>query len=404
MLLDFFQHLRKAGLPVSTTEHLVLLEGLSKDVGVLDLNRFYLFSRLCLIKDESLYDRFDQVFKDYWAGREAAFDLNIDNIPDDWLKLANKDALTEEQKAMVEAMGGWDKLMETLAKRLEEQTEEHHGGSKWIGTRGTSPFGHGGFNPEGVRIGGPGGQGRAVKVWEQRKYKDLDGTRELGTRDFKIALRSLRKLTRDGRQDSLDLDGTIRATAQNAGMLDIKMRAERRNTVNVLLLLDVGGSMDYHTALCEQLFSAARTEFKHLEHFYFHNFIYEKVWRANNRRHNDTVSVPELIRTYAKNYRVIFVGDATMSPYEVIAEGGSVEHWNKEPGAVWMQRMQQHFAHCVWLNPEKNDYWDTTPSIRIIRQLMQDRMFTLSVNGIQDAIDTLKTPISPIQLNNGADT
>ncbi len=404
MLLDFFQHLRKAGLPVSTTEHLVLLEGLSKDVGVLDLNRFYLFSRLCLIKDESLYDRFDQVFQDYWAGREAAFDLNIDNIPDDWLKLANKDALTEEQKAMVEAMGGWDKLMETLAKRLEEQTEEHHGGSKWIGTRGTSPFGHGGFNPEGVRIGGPGGQGRAVKVWEQRKYKDLDGTRELGTRDFKIALRSLRKLTRDGRQDSLDLDGTIRATAQNAGMLDIKMRAERRNTVNVLLLLDVGGSMDYHTALCEQLFSAARTEFKHLEHFYFHNFIYEKVWRANNRRHNDTVSVPELIRTYAKNYRVIFVGDATMSPYEVIAEGGSVEHWNKEPGAVWMQRMQQHFAHCVWLNPEKNDYWDTTPSIRIIRQLMQDRMFTLSVNGIQDAIDALKTPISPIQLNNGADT
>jgi len=232
MLLDFFSHLRRAGLPVSTTEHLVLLEGLSKHVGVLDLNRFYQFSRLCLIKDESLYDRFDQVFQDYWAGRETAFDLNLDNIPHDWLKLSDKEALTDEQKAMVEAMGGWDKLMETLAKRLEEQNEEHHGGSKWIGTRGTSPFGHGGFNPEGVRIGGPGGQGRAVKVWEQRRYKDLDGTRELGTRDFKIALRSLRKLTRDGRADTLDLDKTIRATAQNAGMLDIKMRAQRRNAVN----------------------------------------------------------------------------------------------------------------------------------------------------------------------------
>lgn len=395
MLLGFFAHLRSAGLPVSTTEHLNLLEGLSKDVGVLDLNRFYLFSRLCLIKDEALYDRFDQVFQDYWAGREAAFDITMDGIPDDWLKLANKDALTDEQKAMVEAMGGWDKLMETLAQRLEEQKEEHHGGSKWIGTRGTSPFGHGGYNPEGVRIGGPGGQGRAVKVWEQRQYKDLDGTRELGTRDFKVALRSLRKLTRDGRPDTLDLDGTIRATAQNAGLLDIKMRAERRNAVNVLLLLDVGGSMDYHTALCEQLFSAARSEFKHLEHYYFHNFLYEKVWRNNNRRHNDTASVPELIRTYGKKYRVIFVGDATMSPYEVLAEGGSVEHWNQEPGAVWMQRMQQHFAHCVWLNPEKSDYWQTTPSIRIIKELMQNRMFTLSVNGIQDAIDALKTPMVP---------
>ncbi len=394
MLLDFFSHLRRSGLPVSTTEHLLLLEGLSKQVGVLDLQKFYLFARLCLIKDESLYDRFDQVFQDYWAGKEAAFDLNVDNIPQEWLRMADRDALTDEQKAMVEAMGGWDKLMETLAKRLEEQDEAHHGGSKWIGTRGTSPFGHGGFNPEGVRIGGKGGQGRAVKVWEQRRYKDLDGTRELGTRDFKIALRSLRRLTRDGRPDTLDLNGTIRATAQNAGLLDIKMRAERRNSVNVLLLLDIGGSMDYHSALCEQLFSAARTEFKHLEHFYFHNFIYEKVWKDNSRRHNDTVSVPELIRTYGKKYRLIFVGDATMSPYEVVAEGGSVEHWNNEPGAVWMQRMQQHFSHCVWLNPEKPDYWETTPSIRIIRQLMHDRMFTLSVNGIQDAIDALKTPIS----------
>jgi uncharacterized protein with von Willebrand factor type A (vWA) domain len=398
MLLDFFNQLRRAELPVSTTEYLVLLEGLSKNVGVLDLTRFYQFARLCLVKDESLYDRFDQVFNDYWAGRESAFDLNMDAIPDDWLKMSDKDQLTDEQKAMVEAMGGWDKLMETLAERLKDQTEEHHGGSKWIGTRGTSPFGHGGFNPEGIRIGGPGGQGRAVKVWEQRRYKDLDGNREFGTRDFKVALRSLRRLTREGRADTLDLPGTIKATANSAGLLDLKMQPERRNSVNVLLLLDVGGSMDYHTELCEQLFSAARAEFKHLEHFYFHNFVYEKLWRHNHRRHNDTVSTLDLIRTYGKKYRLIFVGDATMSPYEVLSAGGSVEHWNQETGAIWLQRMQQHFAHCVWLNPEKSTYWPTTPSIRIIKQLMADRMFTLNTDGIASAVDALKTPMTPVNL------
>ncbi len=398
MLLDFFNQLRRAELPVSTTEYLVLLEGLSKNVGVLDLTRFYQFARLCLVKDESLYDRFDQVFNDYWAGRESAFDLNMDAIPDDWLKMSDKDQLTDEQKAMVEAMGGWDKLMETLAERLKDQTEEHHGGSKWIGTRGTSPFGHGGFNPEGIRIGGPGGQGRAVKVWEQRRYKDLDGNREFGTRDFKVALRSLRRLTREGRADTLDLPGTIKATANSAGLLDLKMQPERRNSVNVLLLLDVGGSMDYHTELCEQLFSAARAEFKHLEHFYFHNFVYEKLWRHNHRRHNDTVSTLDLIRTYGKKYRLIFVGDATMSPYEVLSAGGSVEHWNQEAGAIWLQRMQQHFAHCVWLNPEKSTYWPTTPSIRIIKQLMADRMFTLNTDGIASAVDALKTPMTPVNL------
>lgn len=398
MLLDFFNQLRRAELPVSTTEYLNLLEGLSKNVGVLDLTRFYQFARLCLVKDESLYDRFDQVFNDYWAGRESAFDLNMDAIPDDWLKMSDKDQLTDEQKAMVEAMGGWDKLMETLAERLKDQTEEHHGGSKWIGTRGTSPFGHGGFNPEGIRIGGPGGQGRAVKVWEQRRYKDLDGNREFGTRDFKVALRSLRRLTREGRADTLDLPGTIKATANSAGLLDLKMQPERRNSVNVLLLLDVGGSMDYHTELCEQLFSAARAEFKHLEHFYFHNFVYEKLWRHNHRRHNDTVSTLDLIRTYGKKYRLIFVGDATMSPYEVLSAGGSVEHWNQEAGAIWLQRMQQHFAHCVWLNPEKSTYWPTTPSIRIIKQLMADRMFTLNTDGIASAVDALKTPMTPVNL------
>ncbi len=395
MLLEFFNQLRKGGLPISTTEYLQLLDGLTKNIGVLDLQRFYQFSRLCLVKDESLYDRFDQVFQQYWSGRETAFDLNVDAIPQEWLRMSDKALLTEEQKALVESLGGWDKLMETLAKRLEEQKEEHHGGSKWIGTRGTSPFGHGGFNPEGIRIGGPGGQQRAVKVWEQRRYKDLDGTRELGTRNIKVALRSLRKLTRDGAADKLDLDNTIRATAHNAGLLELKMRAERRNNVNVLLLLDIGGSMDYHTALCEQLFSAARSEFKHLEHFYFHNFIYEKVWRNNQRRHSDTLPVHELIRTYGKKYKLIFVGDATMSPYEIASAGGSVEHWNEEPGALWLQRLQQHFAHCVWLNPEQPTYWDNTPSIRMTRQLMQERMFNLSVSGIQDAIDALKTPMTP---------
>ena len=394
MLLDFFSALRKGGLPISTTEYLTLVQGLSRNVGTFSLNNFYQFSRMCLIKDESLFDRFDTIFQAYWEGREQTFDLQFDSIPDEWLKLANKDALTKEQMEQVEALGGFDKLMETLRKRMEEQDEEHHGGSKWIGTRGTSPFGHSGFNPEGVRIGGPGSGKRAVKVWEQRRYRDFDSSRELGTRNFKLALRSLRKLTRDGRPDKLDLDGTIQATANNAGLLELKMQAERRNAVNVLLLLDVGGSMDYHAALCEKLFSAARSEFKHLEHYYFHNFIYEKVWRNNSRRHTETLSLPSLINTYGKQYKLILVGDATMSPYEIAVPGGSVEHWNEESGAKWLYRLQQHFANCVWLNPEKPDYWDTTPSIRITKELMKGRMFNLSADGIQQAIDALKTPIS----------
>jgi len=393
MLLDFFQHLRKAGLAVSVTEFLSLLEGLSRHIGTLNLDRFYQLARLALIKDETLYDRFDQVFRDYWAGRESAFELAVDSIPENWLQHAGKPPLTDEQKAMVEALGGWDKLMDALAERLAEQTEAHHGGSRWIGTGGTSPFGHGGFNPEGIRIGGSSREGRAVKVWEQRRYKDLDGERELGTRNFKMALRKLRRLAREGTPDTLDLNGTIRATAHNAGLLDIKFTAERRNTVKVLLFLDVGGSMDYHTAICETLFSAARVEFKRLEHVYFHNFIYEKVWRQNNRRHTDTLSLPELMRTYGSDHKLIIVGDATMSPYEIAAPGGSVEHWNEEAGAVWLQRLQNAFPHCVWLNPEDAEYWDRTPSIRMTRELMQDRMYPLSVGGLQQSIETLKTPL-----------
>jgi len=396
VLLDFFYRLRAEGLPVSTGEYLSLLDGMSNQLGVYDLNHFYSFSRLCLVKDEALYDQFDQAFQRYWAGKEKLFDDTLKQIPDEWLKLNDPSSLTDEQKAMVEALGGWDKLMETLEQRMKEQTDRHQGGSKWIGTGGTSPFGHGGYNPEGVRIGGKSKHRRAVKVWEQRRFKDLDGNQELGTRNFKMALRKLRRLAREGKPDTLDMDNTIRSTAKNAGMLDIKMRAERRNSVKVLLLLDIGGSMDYHSAICETLFSAVRAEFKHLEHLYFHNFIYEKLWRHNGRRHTDTISLNELMRTYNSSYKLILVGDATMSPYEIAMPGGSVEHWNEEAGSVWFNRLVAAFPNCVWLNPENPEYWPRTQSIQMTHQLIQGRMHSLSVDGIQQAIDTLKTPIAKI--------
>lgn len=403
MLLDFHEKLRKAGIPVSLHEWLVLLQGLSKGVGTLDIDRFYAFARLSLIKNEALYDRFDQVFTLYWTGQTKAFDELMQTlqspVPDEWLRAQNKDQLSEQQKAEVEALGGWDKLMETLAKRLEEQTEEHHGGNRWIGTGGTSPFGHSGYNPEGVRIGkgspGQRQQGRAVKVWEKRRFKDLDGNRELGTRNFKMALRKLRRLARDGKAESLDLNSTIRATAKNAGILDIHLRAERRNAIKILLLIDIGGSMDYHAQISETLFSAARSEFKRLDTYWFHNFTYEQVWQDNARRHTLTTPTVELMRRYGPDHRLIIVGDATMSPYEIAVPGGSVEHWNEEPGALWLQRLQRAFPHCVWLNPESEQWWQSTPSIRMTQELMQGRMHSLTVDGIQAAIDTLKTPISP---------
>ena len=398
MLLDFHDKLRAAGIQVSLTEWLLLMRGLSLGIGTLDIDRFYTFARLALIKNEALYDRFDQVFSLYWSGQTKAFKELIESlrtpVPDDWLRSLDKNALTEQQKAQVEAMGGWDKLMETLAKRLEEQTEEHHGGSRWIGTGGTSPFGHGGYNPEGVRIGnGSKRQGKAVKVWEKRQYRDLDGDQQLGTRNFKMALRKLRRLARDGRPDSLDLDTTIRATANNAGLLDIHMRAERKNAIKVLLLIDIGGSMDYHAHISNTLFSAARSEFKRLDTYWFHNFIYERVWQYNARQHSDIVSTTELTRRYGHDHRLVIVGDATMSPYEIAVPGGSVEHWNEEPGAIWLKRLQIAFPHCVWLNPEASDWWDSTPSVRMTRELMQNRMYTLSVDGLQTAIDALKHPM-----------
>ena len=403
MLLDFHDRLRAAGIPVSLTEWLLLMRGMSMGLGTLDIDRFYAFARLALIKNEALYDRFDQVFSLYWSGQTQAFDELIESlkspIPEEWLKTLDRHKLSEEQKAQVEALGGWDKLMETLAKRLEEQTAEHHGGSRWIGTGGTSPFGHGGYNPEGVRIGnGNRRQGKAVKVWEKRQYRDLDGDRELGTRNFKMALRKLRRLARDGQADSLDLDTTIRATANNAGLLDIHMRAERRNAIKIVLLIDIGGSMDYHAQICDTLFSAARTEFRRLDTFWFHNFIYERVWQDNARRHAQGTDTAELMRRFGRDHRLIIVGDATMSPYEIAVPGGSVEHWNEEPGALWLKRLQGAFPHCVWLNPESREWWQRTPSIRMTQELMQDRMYPLSVDGLQQAIDVLKVPISGVTL------
>ena len=397
MLLDFHDKLRAAGIKVSLTEWLLLMRGMAHGLGTLDIDSFYTFARLALIKNEALYDRFDQVFDLYWTGQTKAFEELIDSlqtqVPQEWLNSLNRQELSDEQKAQVEALGGWDKLMQTLAERLQEQKGRHEGGSRWIGTGGTSPFGHSGYNPEGVSIGaGKRRQGRAVKVWEKRQYKDLDGKQQLGTRNFKMALRKLRLLARDGRPDSLDLDTTIRATARNAGLLDIHMRSERRNAIKILLLIDIGGSMDYHAQLCETLFSAARAEFQRLDTYWFHNFVYERLWQENARRHSLTVPTTELIRRYGRDHRLIIVGDATMSPYEIMSPGGSVEHWNEEAGAVWLARLQSAFPHCVWLNPEPQEHWDYTHSVKITRELMHDRMYTLSVDGLQEAINALKTP------------
>ncbi len=396
MLLDLFDRLRRSSIPVSLVEYLTMLEGMNAHVAGFSIDEFYHFARLTLIKDERFYDRFDQIFGDYIKGRESLFDAVMESeIPEDWLNPNKQLDLSEDELKRIEALGGWDKLMETLRERLEEQQKRHEGGSKWIGTGGTSPFGSDGYNPEGIRIGpSKRRQGRAVKVWEKREYRNFDDSRELGTRNIKMALRKLRRFARQGEADQLDLDDTISSTARNAGYLDLKMVPERRNSIKILLFLDVGGSMDYHTRVCEELFSAARAEFKHLEYFYFHNFLYEKVWKDNNRRHNDFIPTLEVLRSYSADYKIIVVGDATMSPYEIAVPGGSVEHWNEEAGAVWMQRLLAKFPYLAWLNPENPDYWDRTPSNRMTRELIGDRMFTLSVDGIEKAINCLKTPAS----------
>jgi uncharacterized protein with von Willebrand factor type A (vWA) domain len=389
MFQRFFTELRAARVPVSLKEYLVLVEALEKDAIAPNVEDFYYLSRAALVKDERHLDKFDRVFGHVFKGLENTSEAVNAEIPAEWLRALTEKFLTDEEKAQIEALGGWDKLMETLKERLEEQQKRHEGGNKWIGTGGTSPYGNSGYNPEGIRIGGEGGQRRAVKVWDKREYKNLDDSVELGVRNIKVALRRLRKFARTGAADELDLDGTITKSAKE-GYLDIVLRPERRNAVKVLLLLDIGGSMDSHIKLCEELFSAARTEFKSLEFFYFHNCLYESVWKDNRRRHDEKTMTWDVLHKYPSDYRVVFVGDATMSPYEVTYPGGSVEHWNEEAGAVWLQRVAQIYERLVWLNPTPQAHWDHTPSIQVIREIIgPNRMFPLTIQGLDGAMREL---------------
>jgi hypothetical protein len=395
VLTRFFFDLRAAGVPVTVTEFLTLLEGLEQRVVWISALDFYYFARTCLVKDERHYDRFDRVFAATFEGAENLFARIVAEVPADWLKSLTERVLSEEEKQRVQSLGGWEQLLETLRARLREQKERHEGGNKWIGTGGTSPFGANGFNPEGVRIGASKSrQGRAAKVWDAREYRNFDDTVELGTRNMKLALRRLRRFAREGAAEELDLDGTVSATARNAGMLDLKLVPERRNAVKVLLFLDVGGSMDGHIRVCEELFSAARSEFKHLRHFYFHNMLYERVWVDNRRRHSQITQTLDVLRTYSKDYRAIFVGDATMSPWEITQAGGSIEHWNPEAGSVWMERLTRAFPRLVWLNPEPRERWNYTPSVRITRELVGERMFPLTIEGLDAAIRELRRPLA----------
>jgi len=385
MFIDFFYHLRAHQLQPSIQEFLTLLEVLRSRATPLSVDEFYQSARMCLIKDESLYDRFDQAFGSYYEAIEADLPSQAE-IPLDWLIKDFERQLSAAEKAAIEKHG-WQKLMELFKERLAEQTERHAGGNRWIGTGGSSPFGHGGYHPEGIRIGGPSaGHRTAVKVWEQRQYKDYDDHEALGSRNFKIALRHLRRFVREGAATEFDLDNTIRQTAKKGGLLDIQLRPERRNTIKVLMLLDVGGSMDDHISIVEELFSAVRTEFKHLEVLYFHNCPYEYLWRENVRRHDKRLSTWEVLRTYNEDWRLIIVGDATMSPYEIALQGGSVEHFNKETGAVWLGRILQQWPKAVWLNPQPETYWRRYQSIHMLRQIMQDRMYGVHVSGIEAAM------------------
>ncbi len=382
MLIEFFLKLKEGGVPVSIREFLTLNEAMAKHVAFGSMDEFYYLARTSLVKDEKFFDRYDRVFGAYFKGITDV-EGTAAMIPEVWLKKLAERILTDEEKKLVESLGGWDRLMETLRKRLEEQKGRHQGGSKWIGTAGTSPFGAYGYNPEGVRIGQEESRHRrAVKVWDKREFKNLDDTIEIGTRNMKVALRRLRKFAREGSPEELDLDDTIRSTAKNAGWLDLKMVPERHNAVKVLLFLDIGGSMDDHIRVCEQLFSAARAEFKHLEYFYFHNFLYERVWKDNRRRGTERVATWDVLHTYPHDYKVIFVGDATMSPYEIVYPGGSVEHTNEEAGAVWMQRLLDVYHNAIWLNPQPEAVWDYHESIRLTRQLVGERMFPLTLDGL----------------------
>ncbi|WP_417830885.1 vWA domain-containing protein [Terasakiella sp.] len=388
MFLNLFFELKQAKVPVSLKEYLLLMEAMDKGVAEYSIEDFYYLSRAALIKDERHLDKFDRVFGHVFKGLEPV-EGEAPDIPEEWLRKLAEKVLSEEEKQLIQSLGGWDKLMEALKKRLEEQKKRHQGGSKWIGTAGTSPFGAYGYNPEGVRIGQKESRHRrAVKVWDKREFKNLDDQVELGTRNIKVALRRLRKFARSGAQTQLDLDDTIKSTAHK-GFLDIKMVAERHNAVKVLLFFDVGGSMDDHIKVCEEMFSACRSEFKHLEYFYFHNCVYEGVWKDNRRRHNDTIALWDVLHTYPSDYKVIFVGDASMSPYEISYPGGAVEYWNEEAGAVWMQRILDVYPHAVWINPVPQNWWRHTMSIQMMKQLMSDRMYGLTLEGIDQAIQEL---------------
>jgi hypothetical protein len=389
MFITFFRELKSAGLPVTLKEYLALLEGLQADVAQRRVEDFYFLSRTCLVKDERHLDRFDRVFGHVFKGLEALPEGIEAEIPEEWLRLVSELHLSEEDKKRIAELGGWEKIMETLRKRLEEQKERHAGGSKWIGTGGTSPYGAYGYNPAGVRIGQKESRHRrAIKVWDKREFKDLDETVELGTRNIKIALRRLRMFARQGSAEELDLEGTIRGTAEK-GYLDIRMVPERHNAVKVLMFFDVGGSMDWHVKCAEELFSATRSEFKHLEYYYFHNCLYEEVWRNNARRGSERTPTWDVLHTYPADYKVILVGDASMSPYEITHAGGSVEHMNEEPGAAWLDRVTTSYKHCVWLNPIPEEHWSWTPSIAMVRGLMGGRMYPLTLQGLDSAIGEL---------------
>ncbi len=386
MLIGFFEALRSARVPVSLREWLDFMAALDADFAFADHEALHTLARTILVKDERHYDRFDRVFGQYLAGVESIGPEQLAAIPDDWLRMSMQRMLTDEEKAQIESLGGLEKLIEEFRKRLEEQKERHSGGNRWIGTGGTSPFGAGGFHPGGIRVGAQGGGRMAAKVWDQRIYRNLDADAELGPRNLKIALRRLRRFAREGATEELDLDGTIAATAREGGMLDIRLRPERHNAVKVLLFLDVGGSMDEHVYACESLFGAAKSEFKRLEHFYFHNFLYDHVWRDNLRRGNEATPTSEVLRRYNPDHKVVFVGDAAMGPYEITHAGGSVEYWNEEPGSVWFQRLKERFRKVVWINPTPIERWHHAPSTDLVRELVENRMYPLTPHGLADAM------------------
>jgi len=389
MLVNLFFCLKQYGVPVSIREHIDLLTALDANFAFADAEQFYNLARTSLVKDEKHFDKFDRAMAAFWKGIESVDGMIEALIPDEWLRQEFSKQLSEEEKAKIESLGGLDELIEKFKERLAEQEKRHQGGSKWIGTGGTSPFGHGGYNPAGIRVGGSGQQGRAVKVWEKRAFRNLDDSIEIGTRNIKVALRRLRKFAREGAADELDLDSTISSTARNAGLLDIHMRPEKHNAVKVLMFFDIGGSMNRHVRTCEELFSAARSEFKHLEFYYFHNYIYESVWKDNRRRFSERIPTYDLLNRYGRDYKVIFVGDASMAPWEITYAGGSVEHYNEEPGSVWMKRVTDSFDKVAWINPVQEKQWHYVQSIEIVSQQVEDRMFPLTLAGLEDTMGFL---------------